>query len=163
MRWYILSALLGGSTGKRKENMKKLEIITLTALLLGAAITLNAQTPIETNTQTFKVSVGAAQNPTSCPGAFAGMGKMTNSAGGYLFIPPTGATTAVLTDISGYPPPYLAHPYIVNNAFQAWCGTNTVTATIATNRTYQFDDYINKPYPVGATNETVTLQLVWYN
>lgn len=88
---------------------------------------------------------------------------MSNSIeGGFMFKPPTNATSCIVTDASTFGSPYCSVVQgFVKGGSQKWCGTNTVTFPVNASNQYSFTAYIMNSPPPPANGQTVTLQILW--
>lgn len=108
----------------------------------------------------FTKSNGTLTPP--CPGAFEGFTKLTNSTGGFTFIPPTNITSCTVTDISGLGVTYTSAIVAVRmRDFTAWCGTNAVTFPVSSTDTYKFTAYIKSPIPPPTNGQTLDFDVIW--
>jgi len=143
------------------KNMKKHpQIIThIVALILLASLATNiVQADDETIPFTAKTGGGSG-----CPGAYTGFAKMTNSTGSLWIKPPTNAVSGTLTDISGFPPPYVSVANVTRKSdLVSWCGTNSVTFPATNSTTYELFVFVKNTPPPPTNGQPLTLQIVWH-
>lgn len=141
------------------KNMFK-KFVAIAALCI-AAFVANAQT---TNTEILKTVIEPGYNGQVVPCTnftYYGVVKMTNGSGTFWLIPPAGTKTGTFTDLSGYPPNYTS-AVIATRRMDGFsthgCGSITFPAT---NSSYSLTAYVLAPYPNNATNQVLTVQVIW--
>ena len=99
---------------------------------------------------------------TNCPGEFTGYARMTNSAGAFWITPPTNAVNGTLTDLSGFPPPYVSVAYVVRRSdLTSWCDTNSVAFPATNSSSYELWVYVKNAPPPPTNGQPMNLQIVW--
>ena len=154
--------------------MKKLKLLHMacfSALALagftGCAISTSNHTPppLEADgpeTQCVSFTPQSGDSGSGCPGAYTGYAKMTNSTGSFWFTPPTNTVSGTLTDVSGFPDPYLSVTYVVcKKNLISWCGTNSVTFPATNSMQYSLTVYVKSTPPPPTNGQPMTLQIQW--
>src|ERR1043165_6277036 len=132
-----------GTVMNKNTKLNITKNLTLLALAGFLACVALADTQMETIPFTVKSVSG-----TGCPGSYTGYAKMTNSTGTYWITPPTNTTSGTLTDMSGFPSPYVSVAYVMRRSDQVtWCGTNSVTFPATNSTSYQLMIVVKNPPP----------------
>jgi hypothetical protein len=97
-----------------------------------------------------------------CPGAYTGFAKMTNSVGTFWITPPTNVTSGTLTDMSGFPSPYVSVAFAEQKSdLKTWCDTNSVTFPAINSTSYELFVYVKSTPPPPTNGQPMNLQIVW--
>ena len=145
------------TTMNKNTKLKIAKTLTLLALAgFTACIAL-----ADTQTETIPFTQQSGGSGSGCPGAYTGLAKMTNSAGTFWITPPTNTTSGTLTDVSGFPAPYVSVAYVKRNDLTPWCGTNSVTFPATNSKTYALTVYVKSTTTPPTNGEPMTLQIIW--
>jgi hypothetical protein len=97
-----------------------------------------------------------------CPGANTGYAKMTNNIGTFWITPPANATNGTLTDISGFPAPYVSVACVTRQSdLTKWCGTNTVTFPATNSTCYELFVFVKNTPPPPTNGQPMNLKITW--
>jgi hypothetical protein len=146
-----------GKGSSMKNTKNTLGRIIAGLALIGITHTV-AMAQITNITERIKTVIGT-DGGSGCPGGMYGFVRMTNSVGSIWLTPPAGTTLGVLSDISGYPPPYSSRAVVEQRSNGvSWCDTNSVTFPATNSTSYMLVIVVKTTPP--PTN--VIVQLQWY-
>lgn len=142
----------------------KLKIAQLLTLLILVSLTacVNLTTTSISGTQCIPFTVHSGGSGSGCPGIYTGFAKITNGAGTFSITPPANATSGTLTDMSGYPSPYVSVASVVCSDFTPWCDTNSVTFPATNSKTYKLTVYVKNAQPPMTNGQPMTLDIQWH-
>jgi hypothetical protein len=123
----------------------------------------------------FTISVAAQQTQkdlptmgkvtgTGCPGTYYAFARMTNGTGAVWLTPPSGTTSGIFKDVSGFPSPYASATQVIQRSDGTqWCATSTngVSFPASSSTSYSMTVYVTSKTPPPTSGQPLVLQVTW--